>query len=123
MKKYLMNNEEFFNGEYEDYSDQLKHMEKEMFKIDVSRGGVMALDYDEFVDIFGEPNDEDMFDLSQAYIKLYMKQSDDDCIPWLVDMYGKQWVEEFLNYNERIEEYELCSLFKEHLNIYKEEVY
>jgi len=113
-----MDNEEFFNGEYEDYSDQIRHMEKEMFKIDVSRGGVMALDYEEFIDIFGEPSDEDMFDLSQSYIKLYMKQGDDSCIPYVVDMYGEVWVSEFLKYNERVEEYELCSLFKEHLEIY-----
>ena len=105
-----------------DYHNHMRDMEKEMLKIDASRGGVMPLDYDEFVDIFGEPTDLDMFDLSQAYIKLYMKQGDDDCIPWLVDMYGKRWVEEFLNYNVRIEEYELCSLFKEHLDIYKEEI-
>lgn len=107
---------------YGDYHDHMKDMEKEMFKIDVSRGNVMALDYEEFIDVFGEPNDEDLFDLTQAYIKLYMKQNDDECIPWLVDMYGEKWVKCFLNYNERIEEYELCSIFKEHLDIYKKKL-
>lgn len=109
------------NG-FEDYQHHMKDMEKQMFKIDVSRGGVMALDYDEFVDIFGEPNDEDLFDLTQAYIKLYMKQGDDECIPFVVDMYGETWVECFLKYNERIEEYEICSILKEHLDIYKKEL-
>lgn len=102
--------------------DHFKRMEKEMLKIDASRGGVMSLEYEEFVSIFGEPNDEDMFDISQSYIKLYMKQTDDDCIPFVVDSYGKRWVEEFLNYNVRMEEYELCALFKEHLDIYKREL-
>lgn len=115
-----MDNEDFFNEEFGDYSERMKHMEKEMFKIDVSRGGVMALEYDEFVNIFGEPNDEDLFDLSQSYIKLYLKQGDDECIPFVVDSYGDKWVYQFLKYNERVEEYELCSIFKEHLNIYKE---
>ena len=112
-----MDNEDFFNKEFGDYSEHMKHMEKEIFKIDVSRGGVMALEYDEFVEIFGKPNDEDMFDLSQSYIKLYLKQGDESCIPFVVDMYGERWVNEFLKYKERVEEYELCSIFKEHLEI------
>ena len=101
-------------------NEYFRKMEKEMFKIDVSRGGVMALGYQEFVDIFGEPNDEDMYDLTQSYIKLYMRQGDDDCIPFVGDSYGEEWVNAFLRYNESVEEYELCSLFKEHLDIYKE---
>jgi len=116
-----MDNEDYNHG-MEDYRGHMRNMEKEMFKIDVSRGGAMALDYNEFIDIFGYPSDEDMFDLCQAYIKVYMKQGDDSCIPYVVDMYGKKWVEEFLKYNERIEEYELCSLFKEHLDIYQKEL-
>lgn len=117
-----MDNEDFFNKEFGDYSDRMKEMEKQMFKVDVSRGGVMALDYDEFVNIFGEPNDEDLFDLTQSYIKLYMKQGDDECIPFVVDSYGEKWISAFLKYNERIEEYELCSILKNHLDIYKEEL-
>ena len=105
-----------------DYQNHMRDMEKEMFKIDVSRGGVMALGYDEFVDVFGEPNDNDLFDLTQSYIKMYMKQGDDECIPYLVDSYTDKWVTAFLNYNERIEEYELCSILKEHLDIYKKEL-
>jgi len=108
--------DDFFNPEH------FREMEKQMLKIDVSRGGLMPLDYDEFVNIFGEPNDEDLFDLTQSYIRLYMKQGDDECIPFVVDAYGKRWVEEFLNYNERIEEYELCSLFKDHLDVYQKEL-
>ena len=110
-------------GDFEDFKDHMKDMEKEMFKIDVSRGGAMALDYDDFVDVFGEPNDEDLFDLTQAYIQLYMKQGDDECIPYLVDSYSEQWVRAFLNYNERIEEYELCSILKEHLDIYSNQLH
>lgn len=122
LKKQLMNSEDFFNKGFGEYSEQMKHMEKEIFKIDVSRGGNMALGYNEFVDIFGEPNDEDLFDLSQSYIKMYMKQNDDSCIPFLVDSYGDIWVNIFLKYYERNEEYELCSIFQEHLEIYKKEL-
>ena len=113
-----MENEDYF----ENYKNHMKDMEKEMFKIDASRSGVMPLGYEEFVDIFGEPNDEDLFDLTQSYIKLYMKQGTDECIPYVVDSYGEMWVKAFLKYNERVEEYELCALFKEHLEIYQKEL-
>lgn len=109
--------DEFFSQD-----DHFKRMEKEMMKIDAHRSGVMPLEYDEFVFIFGEPSDEDLFDLTQSYIRLYMKQSDDSTIPFVVDAYGEQWVTQFLNYNERIEEYELCSILKEHLDLYKKEL-
>lgn len=111
--------EEFNFSEFEGYR---KNIGKQLLKIDASRGGVMALNYDEFVDIFGEPNDEDLFDLTQSYIKLYMKQGDDESIPFVVDMYGEKWLNEFLKYNERIEEYELCAILKSHIDIYKKEL-
>lgn len=104
---------------FDDYQKHIKKMEKEMFKIDVHRGGLMALEYDEFVNIFGAPNEEDMYDLCQSYIKLYLKQNDDNCVPWIVDMYSERWIQEFLSYNIKIEEYEICSILKDHLEIYK----
>jgi hypothetical protein len=90
-----------------DYMKRLRDMEKEMMKIDLSRGGAMPLD---------------LHDITQAYIKLYMKQGEDIYIPFVVDAYGKGWVEYLLKYNERVEEYELCSILKEHLDIYEEEL-
>ena len=105
-----------------DYMKHLRDMEKEMMKIDLSRGGAMPLDLKEYMEIFGEPSDEDLYDITQAYIKLYIKQGDDCYIPFIVDAYGKGWVEYLLKYNERVEEYELCAIIKEHLDIYEEEL-
>lgn len=105
-----------------DYMKHLRDMEKEMMKIDLSRGGAMPLDLNEYVEIFGEPSDLDLYDITQAYIKLYMKQGEDDYIPFVVDAYGKGWVEYLLKYNERVEEYELCAIIKDHLDIYEEEL-
>lgn len=110
------------SGDSDGLNDRFREMEKEMFKIDLSRGGAMALDYEEFVGIFGEPNDLDLYDLTQAYIKLYMKQGDDACIPFIVDMYGENWMNILLDYNVRVEEYELCAIIKSHLDIYKKEL-
>ena len=105
-----------------DYMKHLRDMEKEMMKIDLSRGGAMPLDLQEYVEIFGEPSDLDLHDITQAYIKLYMKQGEDIYIPFVVDAYGKGWVEYLLKYNERVEEYELCAIIKEHLDIYEKEL-
>lgn len=115
-----------FNGEdgdnVNDYMQHLRNMEKEMMKIDLSRGTAMPLDLSEYIDMFGNPTEEDLYDITQAYIKLYMKQGDDNAIAYVVDAYGEGWVDYLLKYNESIEEYELCSLFKEHLDIYKNQL-
>jgi len=105
-----------------DYMKKLRDMEKELMKIDLSRGGAMPLDLNEYIELFGEPSDLDLHDITQAYIKLYMKQCEDIYIPFVVDAYGKGWVEYLLKYNERVEEYELCAIIKEHLDVYEEEL-
>ena len=105
------------DGEY-NLPDRIRDMEKQMLKIDLSRGGLMPLDIPEFIEIFGEPIDEDLHDITQSYIKLYLKQGDDIYIPFIVDAYGVDWINKLLQYNESIEEYELCSILKEHLDIY-----
>ena len=114
--------EEFNEDASNDYMKHLRDMEKEMMKIDLSRGGAMPLELNEYIEIFGEPSDLDLYDITQAYIKLYMKQGEDDYIPFVVDAYGKGWVEYLLKYNERVEEYELCAIIKDHLDIYEEEL-
>ena len=121
-----MNEDDFnefpMNSNHDDYFSRIRDMEKEMMKIDLSRGGVMPLNMEEYLEIFGEPSDLDLHDITQAYIKLYMNQGDDIYIPFVVDAYGKEWVEYLLKYNERVEEYELCAILKEHLDIYEEEL-
>ena len=109
------------NEDKESYFQRLREMEKEMMKIDLSRGGVMPLTLEEYTEVFGEPSKLDLYDITQAYIKLYLKQGNDLYIPFVVDAYGKEWVEKLLKYNEEVEEYEICSILKEHLYIYKEE--
>lgn len=121
-----MNEDDFnefpMNNNHDDYFSRMRDMEKEMMKIDLSRGGVMPLNMEEYLEIFGEPSDLDLHDITQAYIKLYMKQGDECYIPFIVDAYGKEWVEYLLKYNERVEEYELCAIIKEHLDIYEKEL-
>ena len=99
-----------------DYMKHLREMEKEMLKIELSRGGVMPMGVNDFIELFGEPTEIDLFDITQAYIKQY-HQHGDSFIEVLVDSYGKEWVRYLLSYNESVEEYELCAILKEHLDV------
>ena len=114
------NEEEFneFNENNERLRMHFREMEKEMLKIDLSRGGVMPMTIDDFSDLFGEPTEDDLYDITQAYMKQYHTHGE-EFVPIIIDAYGKEWVEFLLKYNENVEEYELCSIFRDHLNDYK----
>ena len=117
------NDDEFNEDEFNefkrsnDFSKHFREMEKEMLKIDLSRGGVMPMSIKDFSELFGEPTEEDMFDITQAYMKQYHTHGD-EYVPVIIDAYGKEWVEFLLKYNEGVEEYELCSIIKDHLDEY-----
>jgi hypothetical protein len=114
-------NEDDLN-EFEKTNERYQHfreMEKEMLKIDLTRGSVMPLTIKDWKDMFGEPTMEDLFDITQAYIKQYHDHGD-EYVPILIDAYGISWVEYLLRYNEEVEEYELCSILKSHIDSYKE---
>lgn len=117
------NEEEFneFNENNERLRMHFREMEKEMLKIDLSRGGVMPMTIDDFSDLFGEPTEDDLYDITQAYMKQYHTHGE-EFVPIIIDAYGKEWVEFLLKYNENVEEYELCSIFRDHLNDYKKSV-
>lgn len=108
--------------EFEKTNERYQHfreMEKEMLKIDLTRGSVMPLSIKDWKDMFGEPTKEDLFDITQAYIKQYHDHGD-AYVPILIDAYSISWVKYLLKYNEEVEEYELCSIFKSHIDSYKE---
>lgn len=115
--------EEDYNEEYENqgegFREHFRKMEKEMLKIDLSRGGVMPLNLLDFIDLFGQPTEEDLNDITQAYLKQY-HQHGEDVVPAIVEAYGDEWVTHLLSHNESIEEYELCAILKEHLDVYKQ---
>lgn len=70
----------------------------------------------EFVDLFGsEPSDEDKDILTQVFMKNYMSTDIDDIedINKLIDKWGLDWLQLFLEHNEETEEYELCAIIKE----------
>ena len=71
-----------------------------------------------FKKTFGEPKQAMLMDLSQEFIEAYHRYGTD---PYeLVDGFGIDWVQLLMNYNEEIEEYELCAIFRDLINDYIE---
>jgi hypothetical protein len=80
------------------------------------KGGNLSVS--EFIDAFGkQPSETDLQRITQNFIKAYHRHGVD---PFeLVDGFGVDWVELLLKYNEQIEEYELCAIFRDLINDYK----
>jgi oligoendopeptidase F len=103
-----------------DYFQRLRESQKEMLKIDLVRGADMPMSYEEWVELFGTPTEEDLRDITQAYINHYHRHGD-EYISMLVSAFDIEWVNHLLSYNEYVEEYELCAIIKSHLDIYHNE--
>ena len=114
------NDDEFGEEHNKDYFHKLRETEKEMLKIDLVRGAVMPMSVSEWTELFGAPTEEDLADITQAYIKQY-HQHGDEYIELLIDAFGVKWITHLLQFNEMMEEYELCSIIKSHLDIYNKE--
>lgn len=104
--------------ENEDYMKHFRDLEKEMLKIDLDRGSVMPLTVDDFTDLFGEPTEVDLSDMTQSYLRQYHRHGEEH-IPIIVESFSKEWVTRLLKHNEDAEEYELCAIIKEHLDVCK----
>ena len=71
-----------------------------------------------FKKTFGEPKEAMLMDLTQEFIGAYHRHGVD---PFeLVDGFGLDWVKLLMSYNEDIEEYELCAIFRDLINDYIE---
>ena len=67
---------------------------------------------------FGETREGMLMDLTQEFIEAYHRHGVD---PFeLVDGFGLDWVKLIMNYNESVEEYELCAIFRDLINDYIE---
>ena len=110
-------NEDDFDREenHNGYFDRIRQHEKEMLKINMIRHFEFPPSLEEWKEFFGEPTDEDLTDITQAYLKQYHYYGENN-IAQFVDAFDINWVEYLLWYNESVEEYELCSILKSHLD-------
>jgi len=112
-------NEDEFNGDdgnhRNSYFDRLRDREKEMLKINMVRHLEFPPSLEEWREFFGEPTDEDLADITQAYLKQYIHYGDKH-IAQFVDAFDINWVQYLLSYNESVEEYELCAIIKSHID-------
>jgi len=110
------NEDEFDNDDrHNGYFDRLRESEKEILKINMVRHFEFPPSLEEWKEFFGEPTDEDLADITQAYMRQYMHYGEKN-IAQFVDAFDINWVRYLLWYNESVEEYELCAIIKSHLD-------
>lgn len=105
-------------GKREGIEEGLKRLQRLLFINDLEkfRTQVVPLDPIEFVDLFGEPTEEDLEIMTQVMIQDVHRLSNMD----IVDKWGLDWIRYILNFNEQVEEYELCAVFKEVIDNHNE---
>lgn len=105
-------------GRREGIEEGLKRLQRLLFINDLEkfRTQVVPLDPIEFVDLFGEPTEEDLEIMTQVMIQDVHRLSNMD----IVDKWGLDWIRYILNFNEQVEEYELCAVFKEVIDNHNE---
>jgi hypothetical protein len=74
---------------------------------------------DDYKKMFGRfPSDSDLKRITQAFMEAYHRLNVD---PYeLVHGFGVDWLELLLKFNEKQEEYELCAIFRDLINDYKQ---
>jgi hypothetical protein len=84
----------------------------------------MPLGVDEFIELFNLPSEEDLDILTQCFMKSYLNTNidNDSEIAFLVDKWGLDWLEYFTKHNIKKEEYELCSIIKDVIDIGKKQI-
>ena len=75
--------------------------------------------YYEFVQLWGEPKEDHLKELTQHLLKSY-HIGGDKVIDSIGEGFGVGWLQALIDYNEGVEEYELCSVIKEILDTYIE---
>lgn len=87
--------------------------------LELHRSSPVPLDPHEFENMFGAPSNEDLRIMSQVLITDIHKFTYD----FVVDKWGLDWIEDILQFNILVEEYELCSIFKEVLDISRKKLH
>lgn len=101
--------EEF--GRRNEIENGLNKLQRLLFIHDLERyrTQVVPLDPTEFIDLFGEPTDEDLEIITQVMIDDVHRLANVK----VIDKWGLDWIQCILKFNENEEEYELCAVFKE----------
>lgn len=92
----------------------LKRVHRMMFINDIEkyRTQPVPLDPIEFIDLFGKPTNEDMRILTQAFLADYHVY-DNIHSTNIYDRWGLAWIYEIMEFNARIEEYEISALLRD----------
>lgn len=113
MEEFNFDNFDDDNGD-ESREGKIQRVHRLMFINDVEKftHQPLSLSPNEFIDMFGNPDNEDKDILTQVFMKDYLRWYDNDK-DLLIDKWGLEWMDYLRVYNSGKEEYELCGIFKE----------
>jgi hypothetical protein len=118
-----------FNDHQEDddsVEERFKKAHRLMFINDVERfsSQPIPMGVEEFTELFNYPTEEDLDILTQCFMKSYLKSDidDDTSMALLIDKWGLDWLECFIKHNINKEEYELCSILKDVIDVGKKQI-
>lgn len=118
----------------DDMQNRKIEIDKSLLKQTLKRGNSMPLNVEEFIELFGEIQEDDFRDLSSQFISVINGIDDeftyiigmenpseyqkDEMKAWIVDGWGEDWVKQLLLYNQDKEEYEVCTIIWDCLTQY-----
>jgi hypothetical protein len=119
----------------DDMQNRKREIDKSLLKQTLKRGNSMPLTVEEFIELFGEIQEDDFRDLSSQFISVINGIDDDEFTyiigmenpseyqkdemkAWIVDGWGEDWVKQLLLYNQDKEEYEACTIIWDCLTQY-----
>jgi hypothetical protein len=111
-------NWEDFENEQDDEFGKRNEIEKGLNKLqrllfihdlEKHRTQIVSIDPTEFIDLFGEPTEEDLEIMTQILIDDVHRLTNVK----VIDKWGLDWIKYILDFNVEVEEYELCAVFKE----------
>lgn len=101
----------FGKPEKEDRADFFRKMNRLLFINDLEQypSQVVPLGPEEFKDLFGNPNSEDLDIMTQLFLKDAHRIGGGN----VIDKWGPEWIWELLQYNVDKEEYEICAVIRD----------
>jgi hypothetical protein len=108
----------------EEMNKEANRFQRLLFFNDLERfpNGVIAIDVDEFIEIFGIPNDDEFKILTKCLFNDFRRYdiNNPKFIRKIEDKWSLNWIEYILQWNANEEKYERCAKIRDFVNSFKE---
>ena len=108
----------------EEMNREANRFQRLLFFNDLERfpNGVIAINVDDFIEIFGIPTDEEFGIMSNCLMKDFRRYdiNNPKFIRKIEDKWSLNWIEYILQWNANEEKYERCAKIRDFVNSFKE---